>query len=265
MIQAVPWESTTRGRSTQQYGGVIPSSTLSSAPAVYLRLPSSSFLRDMWRPRLDDQIGLRVIDQLGAEGDFTTPHEHAHQLRALSACATVCKAWLERSRVHLYRTIHVRDLDDLDVLSHAFGQTPSLLSLVEAVHVRAEELSADEWPALDLATNMITQLPNLRAWHYQGFSGASSLTISDDILERFRTAPSLQALSLHDVKFNDPIDAVRLLSAFPSLTEFRCTGDVELGYQSFDGLVDIVGGERWLVSLRHLEDNLKLTTLDVSC
>ena len=77
------------------------------------------------------ELGLVVIDILGSEeSEFLS---HAHSLRALCSCALVCKDWLYRSRVNIYRTLYIQDSCGLESLERTFTMQPSLRTLVESI------------------------------------------------------------------------------------------------------------------------------------
>ena len=74
--------------------------------------PSTSSAMAM-RKTLLPEIGLLVIDELGAEEDSQIEWENAHHIRALANCALTCKDWLHRSRINLY---DLAFLDSQDLL-----------------------------------------------------------------------------------------------------------------------------------------------------
>ncbi|OCH88388.1 hypothetical protein OBBRIDRAFT_90696 [Obba rivulosa] len=52
---------------------------------------------------------------------------------SLLACALVCRAWLPRCCQHLFSTIHLRTLRQLQLLSHTISQASNLQNLVKQV------------------------------------------------------------------------------------------------------------------------------------
>ena len=88
------------------------------------------------RKTLLHEIGLLVIDELGAEEDWKTERKDAHHIRTLANCALACKAWLYRARINLYRTIYVDDYPSLQSLYDTLIVHPSLRALVQTVKAK---------------------------------------------------------------------------------------------------------------------------------
>ena len=111
------------------------------------------------RKTLLPEIGLLVIDQLGAEEDWEIEWEDAHHIRALTNCALTCKDWLHRSRINLYRSLYVHSKTSLNCLSHTVDMSPSLRCMVRTVKARIREDSVPFHEVILFMRNGLYSLP----------------------------------------------------------------------------------------------------------
>ena len=90
------------------------------------------------------ELGLCVIDHIGAEG--ARKHRCRYEvkyLRTLCICALICKDWLHRSRVNLFRTVYVPDEDVLDSLEQTLDTKPMFRDLIQAIKFTPRMLNFD--------------------------------------------------------------------------------------------------------------------------
>ena len=98
------------------------------------------------RKTLLPEIGLLVIDELGAEEDSQIEWKDAHHIRALANCALTCKDWLHRSRINLYRSLYVHSNTSLPCLYSTFALHQFLRRLVQTVKVDIRRRDRDGVP-----------------------------------------------------------------------------------------------------------------------
>ena len=116
---------------------------------------------------LPAELGLLVIDHIGVDADEDY-HDisEADYLRTLCICNLVCKDWIHRSRLHLFRSIYIEDKAGFNTLQTTFRKTPSFRYLVRAIHVTARLGRLDKWgkeekPPLHLALTRAEPIPRI--------------------------------------------------------------------------------------------------------
>ena len=231
--------------------------------------PFPSFSSTMKQP-LPVELVLHIIECIGAEDDYTTPHQHAHHLRALSNFALTCKGLLQHSQRYLFQTIRIRDAEDLESLVVSFRRNSALKNFVRAVHVQIVPPEDDEEPIYNLAiTALVPQLPHLRAWHYEGSDRASasskcSLSLSNAARKRLGRHRSIACLSLCNVSFRKPMDLLHLLLALPKLQGLKCTGHA-LSFGRPHAYVHPLAAlsPKLETAIGHIRSNVRVTQLEV--
>ena len=138
----------------------------------------------------------------------------AEYLRTLCICALVCKDWIHRSRLYLFRSIYIRDKAGSDTLQATFRENPSFRHLVRALHVTPIVHDGRlRTCTLHLALLLLRTMPSCTT------KLAITLKIPlDNVTRRCLSMgyPHIVHLHLHEIL--SPIDRVHhLVNAFPSL------------------------------------------------
>ena len=201
---------------------------------------------------LPAEIGLLVIDQLGLEGDESPEPDRigrrdlkkAYYMYALYNCALTCKEWLHRSRINLYRTVHIYSDRSLASISWTLVQMPWLGRCVRTLRVDID--ATYPWPSpgqswrsglrqyslhhiLTLVWAMLPQLERFDSM-FQDFPFPGSTTGDQGVPEvlplnnRIRLSRSIRhAVMRHLVVSKMPLSGVIcLLQSFPALRHFQC-------------------------------------------
>ena len=187
------------------------------------------------------ELEIQIIDEIGKEGDITIPRANARHLRTLSSCSLVCKSWLDSSRVHLFRFIYLRDVDDFHVLCEAFNSGSShLKELVRGIHVE------DNSVASRAATHLIPLLPNLSFWRSASLKrSASLLTFTPRDQISLKSHATITSLCLDSVVLDKSTSFLTILSSFPSLSVLRVMGVVGCKHDDREGV-------EWTANMRDL-------------
>ena len=180
-------------------------------------------------------------------------HGEAHHLRGLVSCALTCMLWLSRSRFNLFRTVYIRDFQDLNTLRFAFNSTPSLRNLVHAVHVDGG------WLVLETAILVLAPiLPNIRCWRTGSTRFLPSCQFRAATYSSLRLYSQIQHLVLKKAHFPNISNFSRLLLALPSLRHLHCA-NIGVGPKRIKNHVGRNAWMDWLIL------HLRLATLEVSC
>ena len=179
----------------------IPSlSSLSSSSPTY----SSSVI-----PLLPAEIVEQIVDYLSDD----TP--------SLCNLALASRVFLERSRHHLFASVHAESKARLEALYSLLGARTSLRCSVRSLVLSGvTEASLLEYVPVPL----LVQLPNLRSWTISGnasvdadgrrhYLALNPLTLA--CLTKYATR--IHRLTISSVSFVNPMEFIRLVSAFSSL------------------------------------------------
>ena len=134
----------------------------------------------------------------------------ADDKKTLAACSRVCKTWLVRSRVHLWRRIVLdsnhETMKRLSLFSGMTRNSPFLVS-----HIQYLELSYLDH---SLADDILAQLPALRGLKTLVLY---LLTVQLQVLDGHVFSASLEQLVVSYTTFEDMSDWHRLVAGLPSL------------------------------------------------
>ena len=182
--------------------------------------------RDLLRPSsappmpprtLPPELGLPVIDYLGSEENEYRPYSLTAQghVHALRQCALVCKDWLHRSRLNLYRTIYVVDRRAWRAVRATLAQHPELRAVVRVLRV----FYTRDLPFWDVVLFMRAMLaPHLCRFHLY----CGSLALSLDNVTRSCLQMRFHAVSTLTLDEMQAGQAVYILRAFPALRGLQC-------------------------------------------
>ncbi|OCH89217.1 hypothetical protein OBBRIDRAFT_34336 [Obba rivulosa] len=143
-------------------------------------------------------------------------------VRVLLTCALTCRAWLPRSRCHLYRSVDIYHNATLYRFAETLSNAPHLGNLVEElqIHENRNELK-DPFPLFpEVLSAKLNRLQNIVMI---GATKASRVYFglyneSFALLPQFTTVTSL---TVDRVRF-DSVDALgQFISSFPSLSHLR--------------------------------------------
>ena len=174
------------------------------------------------------EIGLLVIDHLGLEiVSLNLPEYHRDLAKlhgTLRVCTIICKDWLHRSRVNLYRVVWVRTIRDLSSLQKTLETQPHICELVKDVRVNLLRHDSGVIPLYKVLSMMRSRIHHLhslqlifevnigapvlpsptRAHLAIGFPGVKSLSISNTSASRaiyfLRGFPRLERLICNSIK-----------------------------------------------------------------
>ncbi|KAI0757826.1 hypothetical protein C8Q80DRAFT_123683 [Daedaleopsis nitida] len=189
---------------------------------------------------------------------------------SLRNCALTCQAWLPRSRVHLFRTVHITNLAQSTSLRNILTLTsPSMLpQLIQSVDLEAVpgfrikpkrtkcNFSISE--ILDtVSIVMLPLLPNLRNCIIRGTLQSnlgvySSFRVRPISLACLRCFSTISKLSLIYVDIRCAADFLLLLDALPALRSLA----VEHAAMRYSG-------SNWSSLLRRLSGKLRLQVLKI--
>lgn len=168
------------------------------------------------------ELGLVVIDILGSEeSEFLS---HAHSLRALCSCALVCKEWLYRSRVNIYRTLYIQDSCGLESLERTFTMQPSLRTLVESIKLSQVGRMGEGEVPFHMVAMFIRSMsfPVIQGLEIRGARSDPPLLLSN----LARACLRLQYPAIHRLRLEmiEGTRALLLLIALPNLVDLCCNG-----------------------------------------
>ncbi len=200
----------------------------SSAPPSVHHLAEITLLRSM-APRVPVEVAERAIDQL------------ADDHRSLRNCALVCRQWLPRTRLYLFREVVLTTYQQLYMLCSILQSTSTLRHLVQVVRVdMGKELINTQHPLLpsqddisrpsptlgfchicdSVVLALLPYLPSVRRIHLGGLPTQQhiiSLTMRSITLATLRRYSLIDELRLSYLYFDSAIHFSRVLLAFPSL------------------------------------------------
>ena len=177
----------------------------------------------MVRKKLPTELGLEVIDALGDELDISVDAYYAYEssLWDLRSCSLVCRDWLNRSRIHLFRAVYIRDREGLESLRFALKHHPELLGCVEALHIHSEE------EVNITITSLLPRLPKLHVLGLWGNEGRDDEPKLNDLARKaLGHSENITALYTNYKMFMAEASFLRLVAAFRSLSKIFLDGDL---------------------------------------
>ncbi|KAH9858607.1 hypothetical protein C2E23DRAFT_10556 [Lenzites betulinus] len=161
----------------------------------------------------------QIIDSTATGLPLWTSQE---EYETFKNCALVCRAWLPRSRWNLFLSIHIIRASQVDRLLSVYSSNPSLLDLVQYVHVGA--FDTDTWPTdgvsardpyIPFANGRLTQaLRNARVFRLTGLTWFNYPPVYTSLFGQFKNLIDLQLNSIH---FGSAADVVRMAWNCPAL------------------------------------------------
>ena len=157
-------------------------------------------------------------------------NDHAESLRQLSL---TCKTFLPRSRYHLFSSICIRTVHQMETSREFLDCSPWVIDLVQKITLSVEvdddgsTLTNPNIRVLDVVPiHLLSRLPNLRALKLRPVHKATSqvsLSLHRYTLSSYkRHGGRIKHLELKFVPFNDVSDFIGLVSAFESLESLVC-------------------------------------------
>ncbi|KAH9841116.1 uncharacterized protein C8Q71DRAFT_439540 [Rhodofomes roseus] len=180
--------------------------------------------QDAPAPRLPTEICGRIIDHVAAGLDIVysvldgNPH-----LLALQSCALVCRDWYYHTWYHLRQRVHLRDRDDIRLLSRTLRDRPRLRGVVQQV-VISGHAQQSVVQHLELFTAMLAgKLPALSRIAIEDVEW----TVGSMRMEGFgylATFNLVHTLEITDVTVPSIAQLARLISALHGLSFLRFFG-----------------------------------------
>ena len=192
-------------------------------------------------------------------------NQASHDSSSLWQLSLTCKAFLPRSRYHLFSSIDIKTVQQLEASHEFLDSHPWVLPLVRAVTLSKEIVEADSSPnvrVLDVVpAHLLSTLPNLRAWRMRTFIRADkqpSLSLHRYTLLLYQRYGCLvRDLELTLVRFDGIADFIGLVPAFTGLQTLTCSN---IAFRVAKTSPDSSGSQ----VLNRLIKPLKIKTLHVS-
>ncbi|KAI0634979.1 hypothetical protein C8Q77DRAFT_666209 [Trametes polyzona] len=151
--------------------------------------------------------------------------EHAidflHDEHALRATSLVCREWLPRSHLNLFRLIELTLPDDLHRFRDLISNSPHIADYVDEIHVSEQSLLGLLRPAMSIAAQLpvlLADYPRLRPTRLSMYGQLWLPTrYSPDSLHLLSRLSPLTSLDLYDVTFTTVIEFSIVLRALPGL------------------------------------------------
>ena len=172
-------------------------------------------------PALPTEVVEEVIDQAS---------DDPQSLRQFSLS---CKPLLTCSRFHLFKSILIRSVEQLESSREFLDARPWVRLLVRKVILMSDRghsypRPVPNIPLLDIVRlHLLTQLPNLRAWRMEvGVCAFTArLSLHRTALLCYRTyGGRIRKLELSAIPMEDVSHFTRLVSAFTNIQELFCSG-----------------------------------------
>ncbi|PIL30099.1 transporter [Ganoderma sinense ZZ0214-1] len=158
--------------------------------------------------------------------------DHAESLRRLSL---TCKDFLPRARYHLFSTICIRNLQQMEASREFFDSHPWIVRLVQQVTLSVAVGDLDDESALNnpnirvldvVPVHLLSKLPSLRSWRMKTvphLPSQVSLSLHRYTLSSYKKhGDRIKDLGLEMIPFDDILDFVGLISAFQGLDSLTC-------------------------------------------
>ncbi|KAI0784414.1 hypothetical protein C8Q75DRAFT_810190 [Abortiporus biennis] len=175
-------------------------------------------------PLLPPELFDEAIDHL-----WDDPH-------ALQACSLTCRSWLPSSRLHLFRTVRLRNAEDCTSFTSLLDQSPIITRCVRKLTLNADYAGVDSddraveddgWvnsssEVLKRLSRVSTLALSRMRWNF----------LEEDTKKAFRKVfRTVKTLFLFEVRFYASEDVLEFLSAFTELSELYFHG-VSWSYES---------------------------------
>lgn len=196
----------------------------------------------MSQPRLPLEIQEHILDHL---------HDDP---KTLLACSITCSAWVPTTRLHLFYEIWLKGMKNclsfLKTLDSTSESGEGVGGLVRKLHLSSSsfrQTSQRRGLRYDLVRKIMCQLPNVEALYLDKFNAAgflddTNLTVPSAISAAF-DFPRLKVLDMQSLYFNDCVELLVLIAAFPRLTNLQFK-EISYGTSeqvSMDLIVELVG------------------------
>ena len=174
------------------------------------------------------QAPIEVFDSVIDEAS-----DNPASLRLLSR---TCRAFLPRSRYHLFSCIVIRSVERMESSSELLDACPWLPPLVRKVILSVQVPQDNNIPNLRLLdvvpVHLLSRLPNLRVWRmgmreysYSHAANGPWLSLHRSALWRYQKyGGCIRNLELTGVIMEDVSDFMGLLSAFTGIRSLTCSG-----------------------------------------
>lgn len=149
--------------------------------------------------------------------------------KSLEACSLTCRAWVPSSRLHLFRTVRVRNTEDCTSLSLLLESSPVIARCVRKLTICAEYagfdadgrgMEDDAW--VNEASGLLKKLTRVNSLALSRVAWSSLHSETKlAFAELFKT---VKYLFLFEVRFDASGDVLDFLSAFPELNELYFHG-----------------------------------------
>ncbi|KAH8099581.1 hypothetical protein BXZ70DRAFT_942402 [Cristinia sonorae] len=148
--------------------------------------------------------------------------------KALRACSLTCRGWVPSSRLHLFRTIRIRNAEDCASLIALVNSAPVIARCIRKLTLSAEYdgldgdrgREDDAW--VNKAADLLTRLDRV---HTLALSRLRWDALTPETKQAFSGAfKTVQTLLLFEVRFNASADVLGFLSEFPALDELYFHG-----------------------------------------
>ena len=169
-----------------------------------------------FRQTLPLEIEENIIDQL------------FQYVWALRSCALTCRAWRDRCRRYILRSIRLRNRGQFDDICAYLRSNQHLRPLVHSVVFMSStdpSLEHDQtFPASEiLCYELLEQLPNLRRCTLSHSIDANQPPVfNHSLLIYLRSRSHIETLCLTDMTFHTPKSLMDLISALPLLKNLEC-------------------------------------------
>ena len=183
-------------------------------------------------PWLPPELGLLVIDHLGAEAELdhdrlgpdaetniNPPFDDQVRLRTLCHCALACRDWLHRSQIHLYKTVQITSPFGLIAFRATLQQNTAVRNYVRRLKVAVDARVRFHEVVL-LVRNL---LPALHTLQLANWNATGPLPLSNATRPCLAMGfPSVRRVVLYRTSSSR---VFHLLRAFPELSELECHED----------------------------------------
>ena len=190
-------------------------------------------------PTLLAELALIVIDQLGSQIDsldLENCYKGVKEIhKTLCACAVVCKDFLHRSRVNLYRVVLVEGGSALWNFQDTLEARPQICELVEDIRVFGVPL--DDPPLYEVLSMMRSTIRHFHFFYWPDIIGDRPKLPPPALKQLSIGFPKVTSLTLYCVSATR---AIYILRGFPRLES------LVLGFNNHDM------SKRLYLSLRHL-------------
>lgn len=189
-------------------------------------------------PTLPVETYEHIIDQLAILPPVwpDTPFFGLSKQRvALSACCLVCKDWLPRARLLLYR-VAVVDIHSISSFAYSLAANSSNGHITTHLMVTGESTSDSKTHSLSLLPLLLPRrLPSVT---HMGFIRVNFTKHHPSFYNSMRLFNGVEGISWCACTFSSPLHTIRLLRAFPSLKTAQSVANIKLPFpMSLSGML----------------------------